>query len=144
MVRLSLACLNYLTRFSTVKSNPFWESYEPAPGNLKPLPRSNHASVTTGDHIIMFVSLSPSPCPLVIMFCRFGGYCDSDPYKLNDTWSFNILTRKWIEIRCTGSIPSPRAGHTAALVNDVMYIYGGVAIDGTYICDLTALNLPSK
>ena len=78
------------------------------------------------------------------MFCRFGGYCDPNKNKINDTWSFNILTRKWIEIRCTGSIPSPRAGHTAALVDDVMYIYGGVAIDGTYICDLTALNLPSK
>jgi hypothetical protein len=50
-----------LPDFSTVKSNPFWESYEPAPGNKKPLPRDKHVSVTTGDRIIMFVSFLPSP-----------------------------------------------------------------------------------
>jgi hypothetical protein len=49
--------------FSTVESNPFWESYEPAPGNKKPLPRAGHVSVTAGDRIIMFVSLLPSPSP---------------------------------------------------------------------------------
>jgi len=43
--------------FSTVKSNPFWEPYEPAPGDEKPLPRAGHVSVTNGDRIIMFVSL---------------------------------------------------------------------------------------
>jgi hypothetical protein len=76
------------------------------------------------------------------MFCRFGGFCD--PHIYNDTWSFNILTRKWTELQCTGSIPSPRAGHAAVLVDDVMYVYGGGGIDGTYLDDLTALNLSSK
>jgi hypothetical protein len=76
------------------------------------------------------------------MFCRFGGYCD--PHRFNDTWSFNILTRKWTELRCTGSIPSPRAAHAAVLVDDVMYVYGGCIRDGTYPGGLTALNLSSK
>ena len=47
----------------TVTSNPFWESYGPAPGNKKPLPRAGHVSVTAGDRIIMFVSLLPSHSP---------------------------------------------------------------------------------
>ncbi len=90
----------------------------------------------------MFVSLSLSPSPLIIMFCRFGG---SDArHRYNDTWSFDISTRKWTELRCTGSIPSLRADHAAVLVDDVMYVFGGYADDGTKLGDLTAFNLSSK
>ena len=77
------------------------------------------------------------------MFCRFGGYGGSHNL-FNDTWSFNIPTRKWTELQCTGSIPSPRAGHGAVLVGDVMYVFGGRTSDGTYLGDLTAFNLSSK
>jgi hypothetical protein len=41
-----------------VKSQPLWESYEPTPGNKKPLPRTGHVSVTTEDRIIVFVPLT--------------------------------------------------------------------------------------
>jgi hypothetical protein len=62
-------CCTFAPRFSEpicsntppVKVNPRWESCEPAPGNKKPLMRAGHVSVTTGDRIIMFVPLSPSP-----------------------------------------------------------------------------------
>ncbi|KAF8492379.1 hypothetical protein F5888DRAFT_910078 [Russula emetica] len=113
---LDLDCLN---------SNPFWESYEPTPGNEKPLPRRGHVSVTIGDRIIIF-----------------GGY--DGRHVFNDTWSFNISTRKWTELQCTGSIPSPRAGHAAVLIDDIMYIFGGSTIDRTYLGDLTALNLSAQ
>jgi N-acetylneuraminic acid mutarotase len=76
------------------------------------------------------------------MFCRFGGH--DFPYKFNDTWSFNTSTRKWTELQCTGSIPSPRAGHAAVLVDDVVYVFDGRTHDSTYLGDLTALNLSSK
>jgi hypothetical protein len=93
----------------------------------------------------MFVSLLPSPAsppPLIIMFCRFSGY--GDPHYFNDTWSFNILTRKWTELQCTGSIPSPRATHAAVLIDDIMYVFGGLALDGAKLGDLAAFNLSSK
>ena len=77
------------------------------------------------------------------MFCRFGGI-GSLLKNINDTWSFNISTRKWTELQCTGSIPSPRENHAAFLVDDVMYVFGGLASDGTYLGDLTAFNLSSK
>jgi hypothetical protein len=76
-----------------------------------------------------------------MMFSRFGG---GGAHDFNDTWSFNILKRKWTELQCTGSIPSPRFHHAAVLVDDVMYVFGGVAADGTELGDLTALNLSSK
>ena len=90
----------------------------------------------------MFVSLLPSPSSLIIMFYRFGGH--GDAHDFNDTWSFNISTRKWTELECTGSIPSPRASHAAALIDDVMYVFGGFTKDDTILGDLTALNLLSK
>jgi hypothetical protein len=149
---LDLNCCTFASRFpepfrpdfSTVKSNPFWESYGPAPGNEKPVPRGGHVSVTTGNRIVMFVSLlsSPSPSPLIIMFCRFGG-CTGLRY-FNDTWSFNIVTRKWTELQCTGSIPSSRMSHAAILIDNVMYVYGGRTAGGTDLGDLTAFNLSSK
>ena len=127
-----------------MNSNPFWESYEPTPGNEKPLPRSRHVSVTTGDRIIMFVP-PHSLSTLVIMFCRFGGHADQHRYnRYNDTWSFDISTRKWTELRCTGSIPSPRSGHAAVLLDDVMYVFGEFTVDKTYLDDLFALQLSSE
>ena len=76
------------------------------------------------------------------MFCRFGG--NNGRHFCNDTWSFDISTRKWTELQCTGSIPSPRGGHAAVLVDDFMYVYGGWAIDKTVLEDLIALQLSSE
>jgi Kelch motif len=42
----------------------------------------------------------------------------------------------------TGSIPSPRVCHTAVLVDDVMYVFGGFT-GKSYLGDLYALQLSS-
>ncbi len=78
---------------------------------------------------------------LVIILCRFGGRGDHHWY--NDTWSFDISTRKWTELQCTGSIPSPRSSHAAVLVDDVMYVFGGYT-GKTDLGDLYALQLSSE
>jgi N-acetylneuraminic acid mutarotase len=81
---------------------------------------------------------------LVIMFCRFGGISDQHHrYRYNDTWSFDISTRKWTELQCTGSIPSPRAGQAAVLVNGVVYVFGGHS-GKDFLDDLYALQLSSE
>ena len=90
----------------------------------------------------MLVPFSSSPTHLISLFCRFGG--NGGLHYFNDTWSFNISTRKWTELQCTGTVPSPRGHHAAVLVDDVMYVFGGLAPDGTHLDDLTALNLSSK
>ena len=89
----------------------------------------------------MFVPLSSLHFSLVIILCRFGGWGGRD--CLNDTWSFDISTRKWTELQCTGSIPSPRGRHTAVLVDGVMYVFGGYA-GKIYLDDLYALQLSSE
>jgi hypothetical protein len=80
----------------------------------------------------------------IIIFCRFGGWTGRGGHVLNDTWSFNISTRKWTEIQCTGSIPSPLESHTAVLIDGVMYVYGGRTVGETILGGLTALNMSSK
>jgi len=76
------------------------------------------------------------------MVCRFGG--TDGRYHYNDTWMFDVSTRKWTELQCTGYIPSPREGHAAALVDDVMYVFGGRGVDGTDLGDLTAFKLSTQ
>jgi Galactose oxidase, central domain len=78
----------------------------------------------------------------VTLFCSFGG--PDGQYHYNDTWLFDISTRQWTELQCTGYIPSPREGHAAALVGDIMYIFGGRGVDGADLSDLTAINLLSE
>jgi len=79
---------------------------------------------------------------LFIIYNRFGGKGDQHFY--NDTWSFDISTRKWSELQCTGSIPSPRASHAAVLVDDVMYVFGGYSTKEGHLDDLCALQLTSE
>jgi Galactose oxidase, central domain len=120
---------------------PVWDSYEPTPGDEKPPPRTGHVLISTGDRIILFVRLLPSSSPLVIILYSFGGTNDQCDY--NDTWSFDVSTRKWTELQCTGSIPAPRHSHAAALVDDVMYIFGG-RCGRCVLGDLIAFKLSSK
>jgi Galactose oxidase, central domain len=84
----------------------------------------------------------PRPSSLVLILCRFGGTHDQKCY--NDTWVFDVSTRKWTELHCTGSIPSARCSHAAALVDDVMYVFGGRDANKHFLSDLTAFKLSSK
>jgi N-acetylneuraminic acid mutarotase len=78
------------------------------------------------------------------MVCRFGGIGDHWQQYYNDTWSFDISTRKWTELQCTGSIPSPRGGHVAVLVDGIMYVFGGFTSKSYYLDELYAFQLSSE
>lgn len=71
----------------------------------------------------------------------FGG-TDSQ-YHYNDTWTYDTTSRTWAELHCIGFIPSPREGHSAALVDDVVYVYGGRGVDGKDLGDLGAFKISS-
>jgi hypothetical protein len=72
----------------------------------------------------------------------FGGTDGS--YHYNDTWAFDTNTRTWQELTCIGYIPVPREGHAAALVDDVMYVFGGRGVDGKDLSDLAAFKISSQ
>ena len=78
---------------------------------------------------------------LISFLCSFGG--TDGKYHYNDTWSFDLRTRKWSELQCIGFIPSPREGHAAAIVGNVIYVFGGRGVDGKDLGDLAAFKISS-
>jgi hypothetical protein len=73
---------------------------------------------------------------------RFGG--TDGNYHYNDTWMFDIAARRWTELECIGYLPAPRESHAVALVDDVMYVFGGRGINGQDLGELAAFKLSSS
>jgi len=78
---------------------------------------------------------------LPYLFSSFGG--TDRKYHYNDTWSFNLQTRIWTELNCIGYIPHAREGHAAAIIGNVVYIFGGRGVDGMDLSDLVAFKISS-
>ncbi|KAJ8594806.1 galactose oxidase, partial [Rhizopogon salebrosus TDB-379] len=118
--------LNDLWAFdlNTLRTQTTWELCQPV-GPARPAHRTGHACVTYRDRIIVF-----------------GG--TDGQYHYNDTWSFDTNTRVWTELQCIGFIPSPREGHAAAVVDDVIYIFGGRGVDGKDLGDLAAFKMSNQ
>ncbi|KAL2891115.1 Tip elongation aberrant protein 1 [Ceratocystis lukuohia] len=90
-----------------------------------PSPRTNHTVVTFNDKLYLF-----------------GG---TNGYEwFNDVWCYDPTTNKWSQLDCIGYIPVSREGHAAALVDDVMYIFGGRTEEGTDLGDLAAFRITTK
>lgn len=45
---------------------------------------------------------------------------------LNDIWKFDIPSETWTKLECDGELPRPRASHTATVMGDNMFVFGGV------------------
>ncbi|KDR71309.1 hypothetical protein GALMADRAFT_281901 [Galerina marginata CBS 339.88] len=107
-----------------LRTRSTWDLWEPA-STERPAPRTCHVCVTHRDQIIIF------------------GGTDGN-YHYNDTWSFNLQTKRWTEFTCMGFIPSAREGHAAAILGNVIYVFGGRGIDGQDLDDLAALNILNR
>lgn len=73
---------------------------------------------------------------------RFGG---TNGFQwFNDVWCYDPITNAWTQLDCIGYIPAPREGHAAAIVDDVMYIFGGRTEEGADLGDLAAFRISSR
>ncbi|KAJ1309450.1 hypothetical protein OPQ81_006226 [Rhizoctonia solani] len=101
-------CLNDLWSFDLflLQGNPNWERIEVAPGSPRPPEQLGHKMIAYEMKLYVF-----------------GGYSGKDVY--NDTWCFNMNTRSWTRLVCTGCAPAPYTAHAVALVGDVVYMFGG-------------------
>ncbi|KAI0756785.1 hypothetical protein C8Q80DRAFT_1130480 [Daedaleopsis nitida] len=119
--------LNDLWSFdlNSLRTKAAWELVEPAEGSPRPPKRTSHVCVTFGEKIILFG----------------GTDCQ---YHYNDTWVFDTNTKTWSELTCIGFIPSPREGHSAAMVDDVVYVFGGRGVDGKDLGDLGAFKVTNQ
>ncbi|TDL30173.1 galactose oxidase [Rickenella mellea] len=119
--------LNDLWAFdpNSLKSKACWECIKPSSSTEGPACRTGHTCISYGDRIFMF-----------------GG--TDGQYHYNDTWAFDVNTRQWTELKCIGYIPSPREGHAAAIVDDVIYVFGGRGVDGSALGDLVAFKISNQ
>jgi hypothetical protein len=74
--------------------------------------------------------------------CRFGG--TNGLQWFNDVWCYDPVPNSWTSLDCIGYIPAPREGHAAAIVDDVMYIFGGRTEEGADLGDLAAFRISSR
>lgn len=97
-----------------------WSLME-AKGDI-PVSRSGHTVVRASSVLIVF-----------------GGE-DAKRRKLNDLHMFDLKSSTWLPLHCTGTGPSPRSNHTAALYDDkTLYIFGGASKSKT-LSDLYSLD----
>jgi dynein heavy chain len=119
-----------------------WERVRPA-GEDVPLARWKHTATVFDNTQLIF----------------FGGFHTSE-HRLNDVWVFDAVAYAWRQPNkghnqdCSqpfqlaqsvwANSPSPRGGHTATLIGDLLYIfggYGGLGYSRRDLDDLFALNL---
>ncbi|GLT76941.1 hypothetical protein SLA2020_485740 [Shorea laevis] len=87
-----------------------------------PVARSGHTVVRASSILILF-----------------GGE-DAKKRKLNDLHMFDLKSLTWLPLHCTGTGPSPRSNHVAALYEDkTLFIFGGTAKSKT-LNDLYSLD----
>ncbi|KAI9811267.1 MAG: Negative regulator of mitotic exit [Phylliscum demangeonii] len=96
----------------------------PPPGQVPPA-RTNHTVVNWQEKLFLF------------------GGTDGVQW-FNDVWTFDPRTNRWSQLDFIGHIPLPREGHAAALVGDVMYIFGGRTEEGNDLGDLAAFRISTK
>ncbi|XP_021496621.2 host cell factor 2 isoform X3 [Meriones unguiculatus] len=83
----------------------------PATKGIVPSPRESHTA------IIYCKKDSGSPKMYV-----FGGMCGA---RLDDLWQLDLETMLWSKPETKGTVPLPRSLHTASVIGNKMYIFGG-------------------
>ena len=77
----------------------------------RPAQRGGHSAVTAEGQIVIFGGSS---------YVKQGEFC-----YYNDTFVLDTTKRVWHKVKCTGSLPCPRYGHSVELVGSRMFMFGG-------------------
>eukprot|EP00946_MAST-07B_sp_MAST-7B-sp1_P005012 g5012.t1 len=92
-----------------------------------PMKREGHTTVALSDASALLV---------------FGG-CYLDKQCFADVHAYYVARKLWVSVRTTGLPPTEREGHTATMVGNLMYVYGGSSqlgyLDDVFVLD-TALQ----
>ncbi|KAJ7329063.1 hypothetical protein JRQ81_015237 [Phrynocephalus forsythii] len=93
-----------------------------------------HGSGVVGWSIPVTKGILPSPreSHTAVIYCRkdsgnakmfiFGGMSGC---RLNDLWELDLETLTWSKSETKGTVPLPRSLHTASVIGNKMYIFGG-------------------
>ena len=69
----------------------------------------------------------------------FGGK-EFDKKPLNDLWILDLQSNEWLEVADLQFPLSPRKGHSAVMIDNLMLLYGGRSSSTKYFGDLTILT----
>lgn len=89
-------------------------------GGLRPSPREGHTAVAVEEYLVVF------------------GGCFLDRECFSDVRVLDTVEDRWLAPVVSGVGPTPREGHTATLVADNIYVFGGSSEQG-YMNDLYVL-----
>lgn len=109
-----------LNSFKSPKAS--WKIVDPV-NNFRPPPLTNHSMSVYKDKIYVF-----------------GGVYNNEKVS-NDLWEFDVEMEKWQQIQTNGTIPLPVNEHSACVVDDRLYIYGGNDFSGVIYSNLYVLDL---
>ena len=129
VVNGDVAIYDDLHRFDTVKQR--WDVLTPA-GAIPP-PRVFAASVAH----------PPSRRMLVFGGAFFGPFF-SDFSAYGDLWAYDVDANAWTELHPSNAGPSPRSRPSAWIVDDKLYIFGGVNSFFQVLDDLWVYDLDSN
>jgi len=87
-----------------------------------PTPRRGHSMVLADTYLIVF------------------GGSDLNSKFYNDVYYFDLIKKLWMKVNCVGSIPTPRADHSAVIYGSTMWVFGGASNTG-YLNDLYSFNI---
>ena len=69
------------------------------------------------------------------------GGCKYDKRRdCNILYAFDVDTHRWFKRKVSGTVPEERAGHSACVLEKVMFIHGGYTQDYVYINETYKLN----
>eukprot|EP00002_Diphylleia_rotans_P040670 TRINITY_DN9704_c0_g1_i4.p1 TRINITY_DN9704_c0_g1~~TRINITY_DN9704_c0_g1_i4.p1 ORF type:complete len:629 (-),score=92.08 TRINITY_DN9704_c0_g1_i4:240-2126(-) len=106
--------LDDLARFQFDRKE--WISLHPI--DVRPPPRHSHTAVVFQDSIYIYGGITTRSC------------------ILSDIYTYSIKRNQWIEKKANGEVPKPRWGHSAVVIGDRMYIFGGLSNNGEYLNDI--------
>jgi hypothetical protein len=75
------------------------------------------------------------------MRVRCGGF--GDVRDKIETWSFDLTSKKWNVLECTGEPGTIPLAHAAAILDDAMYIMGGAGPQSSQL-NTIVLRIPGK
>jgi N-acetylneuraminic acid mutarotase len=104
--------------------------------NFGPSPRNGHSMVAYGGDLYMFGGFWHN--------ISYGTYvdCFDEPCLwYNDMWVYTVMGDKWTQIFPGGELPVPRYGHTATVIGENMYVFGGNSQEAL-LNDMWAYSFP--
>ena len=133
-------------------SNELWKLTRNANGSFEwirilvkhktktPSPRTGHSGWEYGGKLWTFGGDSAEHYAYINEY--YNEYGDFTNGRNNQLLHFNPVSNEWTNLKCFGTVPSPRECHATAAVEDKVWLYGGLNFN-IYFDDLYELDMYS-